>query len=335
MKTRNHVRRFHAAPWGHSGVGTQILPFFISLCVIFPVQRSAVAAERADAPTIKQASRQSNNDLERIRRALLSGPPSDVRQSLVPSGGAAATPRNPRTIHSVLPRVAATTPFSKPARARITDGARTQSGNGYAGGPRSSAGCALGVGAIVGGVVWVSAVAGNASMYKDGLPGWNSPLNSKGAANVIGGTFTAIAGGLLAIHSCASRTTGAGPARQTPSAPDTAADSPQYQAASQAIDAMRQETPGTIPSIAPAGSCVGGSRSTIELENGTQYALQLFLAGPASQTPTIAAGQRITLHLSAGHYDVGARVSATAVKPYVGTWDIVGGCPYGYRFYIE
>lgn len=102
--------------------------------------------------------------------------------------------------------------------------------------------------------------------------------------------------------------------------------------AQQAIGQITMGPHGTIPAPQASGDCRGTS-ATIAVTNRTAYGLTVYLAGAEGRTLVLSPGDSRSVQLTAGSYSVGARVNASNVLPYAGTWAL-DPCPYSSTFYI-
>jgi opacity protein-like surface antigen len=115
---------------------------------------------------------------------------------------------------------------------------------------------------------------------------------------------------------------------RAPAAPVGAPDPVQ-----RSIDEIRGRPHGTIPAAQATGRSSGGA-TTIAVTNATVSTLSVFLSGPQSESLTLAPGATGHLRLTAGDYEMAARVSAPDVIPFYGTQRFAGGTTYAQSFYI-
>jgi P pilus assembly chaperone PapD len=71
------------------------------------------------------------------------------------------------------------------------------------------------------------------------------------------------------------------------------------------------------------------------VDNDTLYNLTVYLSGPASRVIKVAPKSTQTVPLEAGHYEVAAKVSNSAVVPFYGVADYGPDIQYSEKFYIQ
>ena len=113
---------------------------------------------------------------------------------------------------------------------------------------------------------------------------------------------------------------------------------PKGKHAKQAIDKqvalIMGSSHGEMPKM-ERGYSTGESYSTIEVENGTQYRLNVLYSGPQSKQVSLSPYQTQTFRLANGTYRIAVSApGAVDVIPYAGTEHLTGG-GYSSRFYIS
>jgi len=103
--------------------------------------------------------------------------------------------------------------------------------------------------------------------------------------------------------------------------------------ARQEIDNIRRSPHQTMPSAQASPFALGGQTDMI-FENGTDYTLYVYLAGPVTQQAQISARGSQTLRLSPGAYEVAAKVSDPGVAPFYGTQTCMANTQYTNHFYV-
>jgi hypothetical protein len=101
----------------------------------------------------------------------------------------------------------------------------------------------------------------------------------------------------------------------------------------QEIAKIRNGRNAPMPAAQPSAANLGGQTGMV-VENGTSYALSLFLSGPVSQKIQIAAGGSQTITLSPGSYEIAASVSNSSVIPFYGKEVFGANTQYSEKFYI-
>ncbi len=109
---------------------------------------------------------------------------------------------------------------------------------------------------------------------------------------------------------------------------------------------------GTLPPATREGSVAAGGTAVIEVRNGTPYTLIVLFKGPDTKVvylkPNPDAGEYFiipyggiteytteTINLTAGAYQIGARVSKTSIDPWYGTDTFQSNEQYSEVFYIH
>jgi hypothetical protein len=88
------------------------------------------------------------------------------------------------------------------------------------------------------------------------------------------------------------------------------------------------------PKTLGAGRGASG-RSTLSIENRTDYELTVLMAGPVEESISVEPGATQTRDLPAGSYRVLGRVKASNVLPFVGTHSYSAGTSYSSAFYVQ
>ena len=88
---------------------------------------------------------------------------------------------------------------------------------------------------------------------------------------------------------------------------------------------------GTLPAMEQTSK--GGSSSTINIHNSTEYELTVMYSGPDHEYLTIPSGSIGALRISNGTYRISARVNDYKVRPFVGIENLIGG-KYQVKYYI-
>jgi hypothetical protein len=102
----------------------------------------------------------------------------------------------------------------------------------------------------------------------------------------------------------------------------------------QEIDKIRSSPHETMPSAQATGMALGG-KTSITVENATEYVLSILIAGPVTQKIDIAAHASETISLLPGDYDVAARVSNPTVIPFFGRHNYAMNTGYSEQFYLS
>jgi hypothetical protein len=198
----------------------------------------------------------------------------------------------------------------------------------------SSHECGWGAFYLLDGIGWNVVILADSNSYKDpNQRGLNAPLKTSAGIRVTLATVLSLLGAYQMISHCGSHANATGSATSGAGSGQQTTLSPALDGARQAIDQIRVEAHGEIPPPQATGRC-SGNATTISIQNGTLYPLNVYLSGPESQTVTLNSGATTNLRLQPGHYDVGARVSAPNVLPFAGGWNLGKGCPYGSQFYV-
>jgi hypothetical protein len=91
-----------------------------------------------------------------------------------------------------------------------------------------------------------------------------------------------------------------------------------------------------LPQPRSLGSGGGASgRSTLSIENRTQYELTVLMAGPAEESISLEPGAVRSVDLAPGSYRVMGRVNASHVLPFAGTNSYSAGMSYSSVFYVQ
>ncbi len=88
---------------------------------------------------------------------------------------------------------------------------------------------------------------------------------------------------------------------------------------------------GTLPAMEQTSK--GGSSSTINIHNSTEYELTVMYSGPDHEYLTIPSGSIGALRISNGTYRISARVNDYKVRPFVGIENLSGG-NYQVKYHI-
>jgi hypothetical protein len=88
-----------------------------------------------------------------------------------------------------------------------------------------------------------------------------------------------------------------------------------------------------MPQAQHVAAALGGQTSAT-IEDRTPYLLHVYFAGPTTKEFEIAAGASQTMQLRPGGYEIAARVSNAAVKPFYGAEQYVSNTQYSFQFYI-
>jgi hypothetical protein len=106
-----------------------------------------------------------------------------------------------------------------------------------------------------------------------------------------------------------------------------------YVPASPRIETSPQGPQGQLPPPQISGRCAGVT--TLEIENRTAYTLTVWVSGTDAWTYRLNPGASQSARLNGGQYRVQAEVTASNVNRFAGNWNLTGGCPYAYYFFLQ
>lgn len=99
------------------------------------------------------------------------------------------------------------------------------------------------------------------------------------------------------------------------------------------IASIRNGPHAAMPTAEVSSNAADG-KTSMTIENGTQFTLYLFLSGPMNQRLQITPGASQTAELVPGNYEIAARVSSPSVIPFYGTQSYTASTRYSEHFYI-
>jgi hypothetical protein len=108
---------------------------------------------------------------------------------------------------------------------------------------------------------------------------------------------------------------------------------PSKDAKGKCIEPAAQASSGSLPKAEVIGSVPGNPQ--IIVDNATEYAITVSLAGPTTQTVIIPAGQSRTVTVAQGGYGVTATSSGPGVIPLSGNETYSAGLQYRVRYFLS